>query len=1355
MPKGNCLIRTQEVDDLIKEIKETIPEVKDMSDAAILAKIGSNQDESGNLPSINTMRSVFSSKAEETSISDETLIDTSVLDEVANLTYRNAQKKADRVSLIARLFSQVTTRLYEKELQKNPELKRAAFAVKNFDTIAEFVKTKLLSPNNRNLDEYQRAEMQKIQDNWRILLEESLNILYNTEGISASIEDVTHNEGDETGTKEDSVTPDGENEVSIKDGWMVKAREMDLRDTLSTETRKILSQIKRVDKNGNPLLDDLGFVKYVEPDVAHLTLLEKTSTIKNAEEFIPALQELAKRQPWVNQVLNLIKEDLKKEFPTVTPKLYTDLRKEFLPYYVQLNKDGNIVTKQVNRTPSIEYLLNEWRSNFEQGITFSDYSVYDNKWSYSKDNARIGLKVIDDIVASLRSTLSSEEGLIKVSERVGKLFNMIGIDVSNEEIQDTIEVSEDVEQAVRDILSPITTIFSQISKGKVADGTDFINEFSGALSQLATILNTIPQGTAIATFREAGETRQSYSAPSFLGNLLNSFKDPNRSKVKQYIDTAYGRFHQFFDGSRYRNFWLDLMVDKYNDKGRLTHDGQPYRNLLNRKIVIHRDSKEFNDWTEQDYFEVAMTEFLTSKKDPQVGETAYYALPLLADAPSAEFIKFIRYTDSQEFLPDGSGFKKAKDIILDKLAEVAYQEWERIQLVEQRKALQKDGVTLKNGEEKVNPIANFDGKAGLRFNFFPFLNGIESQLRGKTVSEQLAILRSSIEINENLEFEKFNQQFNKKETYSKSDVENFFYNNAFAYTQMVQLLTTDLAYYKNINDFQKRFKEVYAMTNRLYTALPGISSKRRVVYLSDIFTTSNVLREVEEVLQHSVDSYNLSEDQKDAILVQYKKSKNSDGINVADAQGFVTLNAYKKVMMMTGNWTEQMEEAKKRMEDGRFSFEDFNIIWQTIKPYEFSYTEGRGGVVLQNGNTNTPYGPLKVPVQYKNSEFLLLAMLGAVAKNQNSSPLLKTLNTWMNKNDIDLVQFESGVKVGNQAPIDFNKAIGENWDEETIRKYLDTAIRDPDVVHETSWEDYGIQSATPEHLIDHEALIGSQAKKLLVADLPDDFETVIQDMKLDKNTTYNLVESLLSVGYVDGFERVRDIFSSKENLAAAIQKEMAGNTRYTAEERKACTLVDDGEKVDFQIPLHDPIQSARIQQLLNSIIKKAVTKQQTSGAACIQVSNVGLNDELKIRFRDGEGSIIFTEKEYLGKDSVNKSRKKVLRDLYKIYGAGSGGYIKYRDSVKAESVAYYECYLPAYTRRFFTALGREEGNFDINDLPEELRYILGYRIPTESKYSMQPIYIKGFLPQSNGSAIMLPSEITLTTGSDFDKTMLK
>lgn len=57
---------------------------------------------------------------------------------------------------------------------------------------------------------------------------------------------------------------------------------------------------------------------------------------------------------------------------------------------------------------------------------------------------------------------------------------------------------------------------------------------------------------------------------------------------------------------------------------------------------------------------------------------------------------------------------------------------------------------------------------------------------------------------------------------------------------------------------------------------------------------------------------------------------------------------------------------------------------------------------------------------------------------------------------------------------------------------------------------------------------------------------------------------------------------------------------------------------------------------------------------------------------------------------------------------------------------------------------------DVDKLPDSLRKLIGYRVPTEDKYSMAPLYIKGFLPQQNGSAIMLPAEITTLSGSDFD-----
>ena len=70
----------------------------------------------------------------------------------------------------------------------------------------------------------------------------------------------------------------------------------------------------------------------------------------------------------------------------------------------------------------------------------------------------------------------------------------------------------------------------------------------------------------------------------------------------------------------------------------------------------------------------------------------------------------------------------------------------------------------------------------------------------------------------------------------------------------------------------------------------------------------------------------------------------------------------------------------------------------------------------------------------------------------------------------------------------------------------------------------------------------------------------------------------------------------------------------------------------------------------------------------------------------------------------------------------------------------------------------ENGNqfVDINKVPEELKRLVGYRVPTEARYSMLPLRIKGFLPSSEGSKIMVPADITTIAGSDFDRqSMLK
>jgi len=78
---------------------------------------------------------------------------------------------------------------------------------------------------------------------------------------------------------------------------------------------------------------------------------------------------------------------------------------------------------------------------------------------------------------------------------------------------------------------------------------------------------------------------------------------------------------------------------------------------------------------------------------------------------------------------------------------------------------------------------------------------------------------------------------------------------------------------------------------------------------------------------------------------------------------------------------------------------------------------------------------------------------------------------------------------------------------------------------------------------------------------------------------------------------------------------------------------------------------------------------------------------------------------------------------------------------------YFECYAPSTV---FQEFADDDGVIHIENIPEEMLEIIGFRIPTEFKYSMAPLKIAGLLPSEAGEGIMLPKEITTLSGSDFD-----
>ena len=1275
----------------------------------------------------------FSEEIEELSLEERGLtpaINPNDLEAKADVAFGTPQRRRDRVNLIANAIRQNFSIEFERQkralqerISSETDADKIVELQEQLDTLDEkravelglnniLVRIKKMFQPKDSLPAYYNSEFVKLQDNWDTVVAEALELLKETDGLAVDF--IETNFDDETQIDEESgdyIDDDSQKEYGYKDGWMTKARFVSQRDSLSKKVRKIIWTTDKIGFDGKPEIDDLGFKRYLQPDMVQATLLQAFGQARNSEHFWQILNDLAKRKKWVQPLIDRLnkEEDTKSQF-------YQNFRKEFMPYWVQLQKevkntDGEVIsvvtqTKRVNKIPGIMHMLDEWRDNYEEGSKLDELSIYKEGQQLDKDNASKAFDYISELQNSypedVNEWIESDDNLNKVM----RVLHMAGITADAEVVREALkgEDLQDGTQRLDKIYQLLSGMFKDIRDDKIgktvlSDGTiqydDLLNAYDSTYTVIARIIDTIPEDSILSSFREAGNSYQSYSAPSYLGKLINNLKnlDGTSESLNKFYQEQYGQYKWFYSkNTGYRSSWLRQLVNS-----------QSKRDLLDRKIILHSGKLEFNDWGNSEYAKVMISEFLSTADN----NSAWYYLPLLADAESAEFIKFTKYTNSSEQDESGNYIPYDK-LILNELEDVVRQEYDRIMLVRQREGKVNpianfDIIRDKDGEE-IGVVRNADGdiisrNTGNEFKFFPALNTykIDGRLFIDVLQEK--ILRNDSDVASFIQsalsdimesgFAKFmktmdeagvletnngvSKYFQIKESELEETLRNFYWNNALAQTQLIELTTTDLAYYKDMRDFQKRFKEVYAQTLKLNIEATFNGEKvgrqtGRVAYLKDLKMVAPSKEALKQMLEGRVEAGAISELDKDAILNHF------NNVNVADAQAYRTLDSYRRVLVMSGRWTQTDEDAMNRLKNGTWNIKDFNTIWQTIKP--FMYTQGPrpSGVA--------DYGNIKVPSQYKNSEFLLLAMYNTIATPLQDSSVLRAINEFMEENDIDIVMFESAVKAGNQAPIkiDINMSLPD------IKNLLNSKIKNSDgsenaeVIHEFDYEDYGIQVETPEHMIDKYQLFGTQIRKLISSDMSDKIEISLfgSKKKYSKDEWWTLYNGLITANVVDSYNEVAKEFSSIEHIAEIIQSELKGNTRYSDEIKKACELIEvtnpltgETEKV-FNLPLYDPVQSERVQHLLNSIIKKKVVKQTIKGGTGIQVSAYGLTDKLSIVW-EGEG----------------KNRR----------------------------MKYMECFLPAYSKEFFEPLmkfktvnGEQVGYLDINELPEELRRIIGYRI---------------------------------------------
>lgn len=956
-----------------------------------------------------------------------------------------------------------------------------------------------------------------------------------------------------------------------------------------------------------------------------------------------------------------------------------------------------------------------------------------------------------------------------------------------------------------------------------------------------------------------GKTYYSFNNPSYLGSVIRNLKNAaqNDEKFDKYLEDNFLKYKGWFtdyDG-QHLNKWLELLSKS---------DDPRYREMLDYKTELTYDRTQYKELGGLG-FQLSILHEYFGKKGEDPDGSAWYALPTMSNKPVSEFIRFVKFNNTSDIVREilEPTFRQELNRITDVLEhwtndpEVNTDHYDLTDKNLKKVLSDTDDLSAikeraRKGELTVEDMAKITkAKSGAKFHFLWYLNSefanntdfakqvvakLNSKIQGtstdtfeiklqdvydtisthmeEVVQKELDNMRrlglfekQTIKVKEkNVEVLKYQREFQNNELGTTEEemeeaLKNFIWNDIAANINIIQLTGTDLAYYGNSVNYQKRIAQIHSPGLWMYNDKDdedGLSDGfLRSIHVSDEKVNGkDVISEVTENAIAALEEYkdSLPEEQQNEMEMMIKVIRAGfNDFDITDGQSYSCPTSLRKKLSAMGEWTDEMEEAYGRIRSGNFNINDLGIVWQPMKPFvtaQLTKYSGTHGMTIR-----------KTPLQDKNSEYLLL-LAEALSEGSGRKSKLSAIYHFMedtaygdgkgsgemgvrkgkdittyNKRGIDTVHFVSVGKVGVSGVIDIRGGISpeevyrrlhdavhrtEPLDEEGRKLGLDEYY-DDQYVDTYPIERYIVQQEVPIHLTDeHRQLYGSQIRILGISDIDDDATGFGED-NLTKDQLITEYKELQAANIKASFEELMDDLglndeniSNEEKrirLSRILQEELAKDDKYGYDIKKACQLERDpvtGE-LDFVIPLLDPIQATRIQMLLNSIIKKRINKQKIYGGSLVQTT--AYDQDLSIVFQDAKGNRIPTFKQWL-----TQNKGKTAED--------------YREYLKEKqaSIMYYECYMPMHPliEKYGTnpdgSMMRFDELFDTIDetgkvvkkgkIPQKIQKnlleMVGYRIPTEDKYSMVPLRVKGFLPKAAGQTLMMPKEITLLTGSDFD-----
>jgi nucleoside-triphosphatase THEP1 len=194
------------------------------------------------------------------------------------------------------------------------------------------------------------------------------------------------------------------------------------------------------------------------------------------------------------------------------------------------------------------------------------------------------------------------------------------------------------------------------------------------------------------------------------------------------------------------------------------------------------------------------------------------------------------------------------------------------------------------------------------------------------------------------------------------------------------------------------------------------------------------------------------------------------------------------------------------------------------------------------------------------------------------------------------------------------------------------------------------------------------------------------------------------------------------------------------------TITNEEGFKELEYTLDSSTAREKIDNILNAIVDSRVISEKMPGKPLVQVANTLFETKGRsyVYLKDGVYTDIAASKVNELTDDEKKTVRMVSSDLA-FYKKGTGKNAK-TTSMEVYLPWFMEDLIPSGNMKLVNGI-LQTGDYEID--PTLLKAI-GFRIPTQGMNSIDSIKVKGFLPKEMGDMIVLPSEITGKSGSDFD-----